>query len=309
MLSILPDNKTSQVQQYNIQFQRQLTNDTALSVGYVGTRGSNLSFYYNANAQPFGQAAGTRRFTNLGDVTVRDDIGRSTYNSLQIQLERRFARGLQYLVSYALSKTKDNSSGAFEGSRPQDINNFGAEYSNSGLDFPHVFTFSSVYDIPFGRGRRFGSEIPRALDFFIGGLQVNTILRLQSGQTFDFSVDGARVDLTGDPYDGAPAGFFLNRSAFQPAPRVNGVNQRVGTLERNGLRGPAQKQLNLGLAKNFGITERARLQFRTEFFNLTNTPQYTTPNTDFTNVNDFGRLRSTQLFTNRQIQFGLRLEF
>jgi hypothetical protein len=310
VLAILPNIRTPRVQQYNVQFQHQLTNSMALSIGYVGTRGNHLSFYYNLNAQPFNQPSGTRLFPNLGNVNVRSDIGRSVYNSLQVQLERRFTRGFQFLASYTLSKTKDNSNGAFDNTTPQDINNFGAEYGNSAVDFPQVFVFSSVYDIPFGRGRRFGSNMPRALDYIIGGFQLNTILRLQSGQPFDVTSGGVRVDLVGDPYTNTSNGFYLNRAAFAPAPRTSqGVPVRVGNLERNGLRGPAFKQLNLGLAKNFSFTERTRLQFRAEFFNLTNTPQFSPPNTNYDDATNFGRLQSVQLFTNRQIQFGLRLEF
>ena len=82
--------------------------------------------------------------------------------------------------------------------------------------------------------------------------------------------------------------------------------------QRNGLRGPAGKQLNLGLLKDFGITERVKLQFRAEVFNVTNTPQLTPPNTDLNNTsttNGFGIINSTYAFTNRQIQFGARLQF
>jgi len=309
VLAILPNIRTPQTQQYNVQVQRQLTNDTALSVGYVGTRGTRLSNYFNLNGQRIG--GGTRPFPNLGDVRVRDDSGRSTYNSLQVQLERRFARGLQYLASYTFSRTKDNSFGAFDA--PGQGGLFIKEdFGRSNLDFPHVFVFSSVYDLPFGRGRRYGSDLPRALDYVIGGFQINTILRLQSGQPFDIRTNnnnGVLVDLTGDPYADTSGGLFLSPGAFQTIPSVNGTPVRIGNLPRNGLRAPAMKQLNLGLAKNFGITERSRLQFRTEFFNLTNTPQFSPPDTNIDDATTFGQLRRTQLFTNRQIQLGLRLEF
>ncbi|HEV2764799.1 MAG TPA: TonB-dependent receptor, partial [Pyrinomonadaceae bacterium] len=94
VLAILPDNSTANTHQFNLQFQHQLTDNTALSAGYVGTRGRNLSNFYNINGGRIG--GGARPFPNLGSVNVRDDSGESSYDSLQLQLERRFTRGLQY---------------------------------------------------------------------------------------------------------------------------------------------------------------------------------------------------------------------
>ncbi|HEY0322179.1 MAG TPA: TonB-dependent receptor [Pyrinomonadaceae bacterium] len=316
VFSVLPDIQTSEVHQFNVQVQRQLTADTVIDVGYVGTRGRNLATYYNLNRQLLGRPNGTRLFPNLGDVNVRDDNGHSRYDSLQVQLERRFTRGLQFIAAYTWSKAKDNSPGAFDsvGFRPQDPQNIELEYGNSNLDIPQRFVFSWLYEIPFGRGRRFGSDMPRALDFLVGGLQVNGIVNLQSGQVFNViargaSPDDVRVDLISDPFSNVPAGRYFNPGAFGNPPSVGGVFTRVGTLQRNSLRGPSIKTLNLGLAKNFFFTERFRTTVRAEFFNLTNTPQFSTPNTDISNGASFGVFQNTRLGTNRQVQLGLRMEF
>lgn len=316
VFSILPDIKTSEVHQFNIQVQRQLTEDMALDVGYVGTRGRHLATYYNLNRQLLGQPNGTRVFPNLGDVNVRDDNGHSRYDSLQVQLLRRFTRGLQFTAAYTLSKAKDNSPGAFDsvGYRPQNQFDIEAEYGNSSLDIPHRFVFSWLYEIPFGRGRRYGGDMPKAVDLLIGSWQLNGILNLQSGQVFNIIARGAgpddvRVDLIGDPFSNVPEGLYFNPDAFAPPPSVGGVFQRPGTLPRNFLRGPSVKTLNLGLVKNFNFTERVRTSFRAEVFNLTNTPQFNTPNIDISNALNFGLFQSTRLATNRQIQLGLRLEF
>lgn len=316
VFAVLPDIKTSMVHQFNVQVQRQLTEDTVIDVGYVGTRGRNLATYYNLNRQLLGQPNGTRLFPNLGDVNVRDDNGHSRYDSLQVQLERRFTRGFQYIASYTLSKAKDNSPGAFDsvGYRPQDPQNIELEYGNSNLDIPHRFVFSWLYEIPFGRGRRYGTDMPPALNFLIGGLQLNGIFNYQSGQVFNVIARGAgpddvRVDLVGDPFSGVPAGRYFNPAAFANPPSAGGVFQRVGTLPRNSLRGPSVKTLNLGLAKNFLFTEQFRTTLRAEFFNITNTPQFSTPNTDISNGTAFGTFQNTRLGTNRQVQLGLRVEF
>ena len=117
------------------------------------------------------------------------------------------------------------------------------------------------------------------------------------------------VDLVSDLEAGTGGARIINPAAFTPVPLVNGVPARIGNLERNSLRGQPFREFNLGLGKNFGITEGTRLQFRTEFFNLTNTPRFNLPDHNFDDVTNFGVLRSAQSFSNRQIQFGLRLEF
>jgi hypothetical protein len=315
VLAVLPDNKTSNVQQFNIQYQQQLTGNTALSIGYVGTRGRNLILYYNLNGTALTTATSTSCpiagrtvgscYPGLGSVNVRDDAGRSQYDSLQIQLQRRFTKGWQYIASYTLSKTKDNGEGAFDRTSNGGLN-YIEPYATSRLDYPHVLSFETVYELPFGRGRQFGSDIPKALDFIAGGWQINGIFRAQSGNPFDVRVNDRLVNVTGDPYANTNGGAFLNRSAFTP------VTTGIGNLERNSLRSPSTYQLNLGISKNFDFTERARLQFRAEAFNLTNKTQLGSPNTDYNNTstfNGFGTIRGTSPYSNRQLQFGLRLEF
>ncbi len=315
VLAILPDNKTANVQQFNIQFQQQLTKSTAISVAYVGVRGRNLSLYYNLNGRivepgtnvpcPRPLVSG-KCFPLINRVNVRDDNGKSQYDSLQVQVERRFTRGLQYRLAYTYSKTKDNGEGAFDAVADTGIN-FIEPFATSRVDFPHVFSFEYFYEIPFGRGKLFGSNINPVLDAILGGWQITGIFRAQSGQPFDVRKNGVRVDLIGDPYTGSTSGPYLNRAAFREAP-----TGRFGTLKRNGLRSPSTYQFNLGVTKNFRIYEDIKLQFRSEFFNLFNTPQLGVPNTNIDDTNPnfgFGIIRSTLPFTNRQIQLGLRLEF
>jgi outer membrane receptor protein involved in Fe transport len=314
VLAVLPNNKVSNVQQFNIQFQQQLTHDTALSVGYVGTRGRNLILYYNLNGPayttdtsvpcPISNRSLGNCYPGLGSVNVRDDNGKSQYDSLQIQVERRFSKGLQYIASYTFSKTKDNGEGAFDNTAK---GNYVEEYTTSRLDFPHVFSFENVYELPWGRGRSYMSDMPKALDMILGGWTLNSIFRAQSGNPFDVrSDDGSRlVNVTGDPYTGNNSPY-LNRSSFSRVP------SGLGNLKRNSLRAPANFQWNLGISKDFNITEAAKIQFRTEAFNVLNNIQWGTPNTnldDSNPISGFGFIRGTSPFSNRQIQFGLRLEF
>lgn len=315
VIAVRPDNKTSSVMQYNIQYQHQLTDNTALSVGYVGTRGKNLVLYYNLNSTAYsadtsvpcpiaGRTLGNC-YPGLGAVNVRDDAGKSSYNSLQLQLSRRMTRGWQYIASYTFSKTKDNGEGAFDNTAGGA--NYIEQYATSRLDYPHVFSFQSVYEFPWGRGRTYGGDMPKALDYLLGGWTLNAIFRAQSGNPFDVRVNGRLVSVSGDPYTGNSNHTpYLNRAAFTPTPTG------FGNLQRNSLRSPATNQLNLGLSKDFRFNERFKLQFRGEAFNVFNHIQWGTPNTDYNNTSTtdgFGTIRSTAPYSNRQLQFGLRLEF
>ncbi len=319
VIAIRPDNKISNVQQFNVQFQQELGSATAVSIGYVGTRGRNLISYYNLNGQSLsaatslpcpisGRALGSC-YPGISSVNLRDDNGRSQYDSLQLQLERRFTKGWQYIASYTFSKTKDNGQGAFN--NPAGGINYVEQYGTSLIDYPNVFSFETVYELPYGRGRQFGAEIPKVVDAFLGGWQINGIFRAQSGNPFDVRVNSRLVNVTGDPYAGQN-GRYLNVNAFSP------VTTGIGNLERNGLRSPSTNSLNLGLLKNFAITQTAKIQFRAEAFNVFNTLQFGNPNTDLNNTsintgggfqNSFGFINSTSPFSNRQLQFGLRLEF
>lgn len=315
VLAVIPDNKTSNVQQFNIQFQQQLTGNTALSVGYVGTRGRNLILYYNLNREAYstdtsmpcpiaGRTLG-QCYPGLGAVNVRDDNGKSQYDSLQVQLERRFTKGWQYIAAYTFSKTKDNGEGAFDNTSGG--GNYIEQYGTSRLDYPHVFSFETVYDLPWGRDRAYLSGISKGLDILIGGWTINSIFRFQSGSPFDIRRDNRLVNLTGDAYTGNENRTpYLKRSSFSIAPTG------FGSLERNSLRGPSNHQLNIGIAKDFRFTESVKIQFRTEAFNLLNNIQWGTPNTNLDDASQtfgFGTIRGTSPFSNRQLQFGLRLEF
>lgn len=315
VIAVRPDNRTSNVQQFNVQMQHQLTSNTALSVGYVGTRGRNLILYYNLNSAAYstdtavpcpiaGRTLGNC-YPGLGAVNVRDDIGRSSYDSLQVQLSRRFSRGWQYIAAYTFSKTKDNGEGAFDNTSGG--GNYIQQYGLSRLNYPHVFSYETIYELPFGRGRSYASDLPSAAEAILGGWRINAIFRTQSGNPFDVRVNGRLVNVTGDPYTGNDNNTpYLNRAAF--APTATGF----GNLQRNSLRSIANYQLNLGLSKDFRFGERAKLEFRTEAFNLFNNIQWGTPNTDYNNTSTFdgfGTIRGTAPFSNRQIQMGLRVTF
>jgi len=311
----LPKNETPYVQQANLQLQHQLTSNTVIAVGYVGSFGRHLTRYYNINRQYFNTPAGTRLFSQLSDINVQDTEGSSNYNSLQAQVERNFTHGLQFMASYTYAHAIDDATGPFDGTSPQDVRNLKLERSNSQLDMRQRFTLSSLYQLPFGHGQRLGANLPKGIDWLLGGWQVNGVLTLQSGLPFNVYTNGGnpgdvRADLVGklSTNPGNPAHYF-DTDAFRAVPtNSDGVLLRPGTLGRNALIGPGTKQLDFSTLKDFRVTERVITQFRAELFNLTNTPQYLQPVGNM-GSGDFGKIQSTRFSSERQIQFALRVSF
>jgi hypothetical protein len=172
--------------------------------------------------------------------------------------------------------------------------NRGLDRSVLGSDFPHRITISSVYDLPFGKGRRVGSGLPAWANMFIGGWQVNGIYTYQSGQPLNFGVSGTapyagnRANISGaalvrtegsvsDRLGGVSGGpGYLNATAFR-VPRSFEFGDTPRLDSRN--RGPAARNLDFSVVKNFSFTESLRLQFRAEAFNVANTPVFGLPNT------------------------------
>jgi len=175
-----------------------------------------------------------------------------------------------------------------------------------------MFTYVYTYELPFGRGRKLGTDWHPAVNGVLGGWQMGGILTLRSGfpltvQATDRSGTrsrGARADRVGDgkgPMQVGPGNTWLDKSAFK--------EPVAGTLGNSGIgvvRGPGWKGFDLSLGKWFNITERWKLEFRSEFFNLTNTPQFSSPNRNASSAT-FGELLGAQ--GDRNIQFALKLHF
>jgi Carboxypeptidase regulatory-like domain/TonB dependent receptor len=325
VFAALQSNVTPYVQQWNLQMQRQLDNNTAFSLGYVGTQGKKLTSYYNLNKPRFNLAPSdpnSKRFPKLGDVHVQETRGNSIYHSLQAHVERRLAKGWQLLASYTWAHTIDDSIPAFNAngsnSQPQDPTNFALERGNSDLDVRHRFVFSTLYELPFGRGRQFGSDMSGVLNAVIGGWQVNGILIFQSGLPFDLNTSGfpgdVRPDIVG-PIRIHPDNLsaYFDKPAFAPPPTAvlggSAVFVRPGNAGRNILRGPGVRNIDFSIFKNFPITERFKAQFRAEFYNLTNTPRFSNPDGNLGDGPRFGTITSVAQSSEREIQLALRIQF
>jgi Carboxypeptidase regulatory-like domain/TonB dependent receptor len=347
VIAALPTNLTPMVSQWNLQVQREVGVNQSVSLAYVGTHGAHLTRNYNANQQLFDAVPGTELFPSLGTITTLDNRGKSDYHSLQAQYERRFTKGLQFLGAFTWSKTIDDSCG-LDNCAPQLYSNFNIERGLSNQDQPYRLVLSSLYELPFGRGKRWGHDWSRPVDMAIGGWQLNGIYTLQAGQPFSVNVDGSptstRADRVGPTavHPGnisqyvTSSGFAIPAATiyYNPDGSVNGVVFNApGTGGRDILRGPGSSNMDLALFKNFSLTETVKAQFRFQAYNLTNTPHFANPNSDlggyrttcpgnppaascpnaailvFVPNGQFGQINGTVPFTFRQLELGLRVTF
>jgi hypothetical protein len=326
-IATLPSNVTPSVQEWNLQYERELGNNMSFSMAYVGDKGTHLTTYYDYNRQYYNAPNNTKNFPLLGSINTQATIGNSSYNSLQLRLNRRFAQGLQFGAAYTWSHAIDDSPDAFDayninGGSPVDYRNLGAERGNSNLDARNRFVLNGLYDLPFGRGRQFGNNWNGVTNAALGGWQTNIIFTAQSGTPFDVLCGGnptVRCDLVGNPYANLGPLQYFNPAAFAPVPSNSaGVTERAGTTPRNYLTGPGFNDVDFSVFKDFRMTERVITQFRAEFFNLFNTPQYIQPDANYTDCNpnslgactgNFGRITTTRFSSERQIQFALRVSF
>nr|MBA3439461.1 TonB-dependent receptor [Pyrinomonadaceae bacterium] len=322
------DTPTAYVQSYHVSVQREIVRNLLVDVAYVGNRSLHLIVLADYNqARPNAPNENLpvrqrRPFPSFDFIQAALPAGFANYNALQIKLERRFTDGLYLLNSFTYSKAIDNGAGHLEtaGGDNSRINyyNLAGEKGLSSYDQPVNNTTSLVFDLPFGRGRRFGSDVPRALDAVLGGFRLTLINTMTSGQTANLSYSPAtefnigapityRPNVIGDPV--TPSGErtidnYLNRATVLiPSDR----SQPFGTAGRNTVRGPAFFQTDLGLHKQFPLfNETTRLEFRAEAFNLFNHTNFGVPNTNISSTG-FGQIRST--FPARELQFALKLYF
>jgi len=323
---------------YNLTIQRQLSNSVSAEVAYVGNKGTHVfagnNPDINAN-QPtnVGFKAGVpqnnrrpffAKYQWTQDITYFANASSSNYNALQTKIDKRFSNGLQLLTHYTWSKALN-----FD----QDYFAIQPHYGLVDFNRKHVWVVSSVYDLPFGHGKSYGSSIPKWADYAFGGYQLSTNLTWSSGLPFSASYGECGADRdsgpcwaskTGSPNVNigglqTPASGSPFRTFFTPvaAFTTNGASGNGFTRpaaetfgSRNSLYGPRYFNTDMSIAKGFNIGEHANAQFRAEFFNIFNHPQLNTPNSciDCTGAGTITSLASN-LGQMRNIQFGLRFQF
>ena len=230
-----------------------------------------------------------RPFPHFGSLTMEIPDGYSWYHSLQARAERRFARGFTFQGSYTWSKTME----AIEYLNTADARPY---ESISSFNRAHRLAASGIWEVPVGRGRKFGATMARALDLTVGGWQIGAIVALQSGGPMDFgnaifTGDIRNINLPGgqrdvDRWFNLDAGF--NRNANQQLAN----NFRQFPLRFAGITAPGQKSWDFSLVKNFPIRESLKLQFRADAYNAWNHTNFNAPNTAPANT-AFGRITGT----------------
>jgi hypothetical protein len=321
-LAVNQNDNHSMMQEWNLQLEHQLKSRDVISLAYVGTHGSRLSTYYTYNT--YLPNVTTKPFPNIGGISLDAYDGSSNYNGLQAHIEHR---GTYFTAtgSYAWSHTLDNTVSAYGGT-PESFLVYGDQqvnYGNSTQDERHVFSGSFVGFLPFGRGKLFASNAPRALDAVIGGWQFNNILLLSTGQPVDLTSAGSanpggnRPDVIAPiSYPKSISGYWFNPNSFSSAlPTIqatdgsgNSVFTRMGTLARNQVYGPGYRVDNFGLQKNFEIFEGKILELHGDAFNITNTPNFQNPGNSQGNLGSFGKITSLH-GSPRQIQLAARFTF
>jgi hypothetical protein len=261
---------------------------------------------------------------NVVNATFGDTTGVGNYHSLQITAERRFAKGLAWLGAYTYSHSIDNvptqQGGGLEGPVPQDIRYRFLDRGTSSFDIKHRTSQSVIYDLPFGKGRRFGISNPLKNAIF-GGWQVNGILTLQGGLPFTPTLATSVSNAGGSRPDRLTAGQLSNPTITRwfdtsyNAPGSAWATPRqftYGNGGRNILRGPHRTNLDCSVFKEVPIAERYRVQFRSEFFNAFNHPQFDLPNATLPNAtigSAAAGVISSTVGSPRDIQLSLRLMF
>jgi hypothetical protein len=322
------DNRTAYVQSWHLTVQRELARDLVLDVAYVGNRGLKLMILGDYNqARPNNPGENLvlqsrRPIQTFGYIQISWGGGVSTYNALQTKLERRFSSGLYLLNSFTWSKVIDNAPGHLEVYNGDNSRvNYHDLKNNKGpgsYNQPFNNTTTLVYDLPYGKGRKFGSAAHPLLNGVAGGWRLTLINAMTSGQsvnltyspTAQFQVStvlSPRPNLLGDPM--APEGQRSIDNYFNKNNVVIPTNPLFpfGDAGRNIVSTYPFYQADLGLHKEFPVwKENWKLELRGEFFNLLNKTNFGAPDSNRSN-SGFGTIRSTQ--PARVIQFALKLGF
>ncbi len=321
------NNSNSHIQQWNVQIEQAIDSKTSFQLAYVGTHMSNIATPFNANENALSPSSvpatnwfpsgGTINPNGVGAINEYAMIGSGNYNGLQTKLTRRMSNGLTGTVAYTWSHTLDNAASSLGGPGgivvgPNGTPLLNYQYGNANDDQRQLFAASAIYELPFGRGKRLGGDIPKTADYVIGGWQWNNVIIKATGTPIDIS--GAPSTANGQ--NGRPdyhGGCHTGVSAFVwlacPTGAFTAPAGFIGTLRRNAFPGPGTFTWDTSVFKVFSVTQRVKTELRAQVYNLTNTPQFQNPDGNYNN-GDFGQLISPRLApTNRELELAIRVSF
>jgi hypothetical protein len=316
-----PNLKDPYSMQWNFGVQREIGQNSVLTVNYVGSgaRRVDIGSPYNTALTPGPGNPQARALYPYVVSTYWDrSWGRSSYEGLQVLFEKKYSNGLALTASFTRSKTIDYACDGWfgvEGCSNQDPYHIANDRSVAGFDIPNSFTLGAVYALPFGKGKplRTGSS---ALNYVIGNWQLNTITVLRSGQPYTVVLSGdvantgnanssyMRPNLIGitTPSNQTPNGWILSSGFATPAAFT------FGNLGRNTFRSDWGKNVDLSVFREFPVKERLTFVLRTEAFNLFNVSTFGVPINNLTNPN-FGKVTSLAVQQPRELQLSLKVRF
>jgi len=319
--------KDTAVAQWGLSVQQTLPADFVGTVSYVGSEGAHLLTLSETNVVD--ALTGTRPYAAFGQVSWRGNTRNSNYQALSVVVKRSFSHGLLLSANYQWShEIDDGSDGSGDGDSlvAQNVACQACERASGIWDVRHVFNANAVYQLPFGPGKAFLSQ-PGIWRRIAGSWELTSTAVARTGFPVNVTVDRSSsavpdgnttdqrpnlvpgVSLT--PPGGSTIAEWINPAAFAvPAPGT------FGNAPRDVARGPGTWQMDVGAGRHISLTERVHLEFRAEFFNIFNHPQYGQPQSDFSaGAGVFGRIISTVntgpvgTGTPRQIQFALKVAF
>lgn len=334
-----PNVRPDMVQQWNFSIEHQLPGDMLASLGYIGQHGTDLMvpmpyFQYRLPGEngcpttalaPCGSpylAGNPAVYDVVSQISGTASTGAQSYNALQASLTKHLSRGLELQASYTYSKTMTNSLGYYgEGGQAasnsaywQNLYNMAAEWGPAYFDATHNFVLSYVYQLPFGKGKAFGTKWNPLMQDFLGNWQLSGIISDHTG--FPLTILGP--DNSGTKSRGARANCiapvtythqvgesssttWFNTSAFG-IPAVG----TFGNCANGTVRGPGLSDWDMAVEKEIPVTESKHFEFRGEFINFTNTPVFNAPSNSVTSAT-FGEVTSSQ--GQRNVQFALKFYF
>jgi carboxypeptidase family protein/TonB-dependent receptor-like protein len=308
---ITPNFLTPYLQQFGLGMQRQVTANTLLDVSYYGSKGAHLQTQNNINQPPPSTLAtaalvnATRPFPAYGSIVQYQSSAASDYNALEVKVEKRLSNGLNGLISYTYSKSLDDALAV----NPQNSRNVAAEYGNSVFDARQRLVVSGLYQLPFGHNGYWIKSGPAS--WVVGGWEYTGIASVQTGHyltpVYSANVSNTynsedRPNLVGNPNAGPKTVTdWFNINAFsKPATGT------FGNAGRDIIEAPGYTDLDSTLARSFPLPRESNLQFRAEFFNVFNHPNFDPPNVTADSAS-FGAVPSAE--APRQMQFALRVTF
>ena len=330
-------------QRWSFGIQRQFPGEVVVDVAWVGNRGTRLAVSREINPGPrqylsrsperddttinfltqqvtspfFGldpnytsvtmsRANLLRPYPHFSSITRTDPIGYSWYHSLQVRGEKRFARGYTLQAAYTFSKLME----AIEFLNESDPMPYEVV---SSFDRPHRLAASGIFELPFGKGRRFASTVPGWANQVIGGWQLSILVQRQAGAPLGFGNAIFRGNIKDIPLPkdqrSLDRWFNIDAGFERDSRKQLASNLRTFPLRFSGIRGDGQARWDISAIKYFPIRERFKLQFRAECYNAWNHPNFASPNPNTTPTSSaFGTIRTTVRYP-RQFQLALKLTF